>query len=256
MKKILLSLAAIFLLIGESALTELMADSTAPPPLKAAVALKKTSFSFCEEPIEIVLTLANISGAGIVTKSGFGSSPFHLFLTFIDPEGKPVVAQSLTAENDDTGDQPPPIIWVQDEPKQAEPVETLPGNWTLSVDIPKAQTYYNLPKYGEYSVKAAIPFVAYPAVNFTESQVNYSRLDSFTWAGTLYSGIATFSIKAGDLDHDGDVDTNDVNIVIAARNKPAAKPCDPKDLDGDGKITALDARKLALLCTRPKCAIK
>lgn len=60
----------------------------------------------------------------------------------------------------------------------------------------------------------------------------------------------------GDLDLDGDVDQNDLNILLAARNKPASGPSDPRDLDGDGKITVLDGRKLTLLCTRPRCATK
>ncbi len=57
----------------------------------------------------------------------------------------------------------------------------------------------------------------------------------------------------GDLDSDGDVDKNDLNILLTYRNKPASA-CPAADLDGDGMITVLDARKLVLLCTRPSCA--
>ena len=62
--------------------------------------------------------------------------------------------------------------------------------------------------------------------------------------------------EEGDLDGDGDVNQNDLNIILAALNTPATGPGDPRDLDGDGMITALDARKLIALCTRPRCALK
>ena len=58
----------------------------------------------------------------------------------------------------------------------------------------------------------------------------------------------------GDLNDDHDVDRDDMSILLVSRNTPASGPDDLKDLDGDGTITALDARKLRLLCTRPRCA--
>jgi len=64
--------------------------------------------------------------------------------------------------------------------------------------------------------------------------------------------LSCFAVR-GDLDGDSDVDQSDVNILLGYRNKPASA-CPACDLDGDGMITALDARKLVLLCTRPRCA--
>jgi hypothetical protein len=60
----------------------------------------------------------------------------------------------------------------------------------------------------------------------------------------------------GDLDGDGDVDRNDLGILLSALNKPAAGSNDPRDFDGDGKITVLDARILTTLFTRPGGATK
>ena len=56
-------------------------------------------------------------------------------------------------------------------------------------------------------------------------------------------------LRAGDIDGDGDVDMDDFEIVMAARNTPADGPDDPRDLDGDGMITVLDARILVTLFT-------
>ena len=58
----------------------------------------------------------------------------------------------------------------------------------------------------------------------------------------------------GDQDGDTDVDVDDIAIILADVNTPAGGPTDPKDLDGDGTITSLDAGKAVLLCNRPLCA--
>ena len=58
----------------------------------------------------------------------------------------------------------------------------------------------------------------------------------------------------GDLDGDGDVDRDDVAIVLTGRGQPASGPDDPRDVTGDGLITVGDARALVLMCTRPNCA--
>ncbi len=66
--------------------------------------------------------------------------------------------------------------------------------------------------------------------------------------------IAKRATVLGDLDSDGDVDKNDINLVLAAKGTAASGPSDPRDIDKDGQITILDARKLTLMCTRPNCA--
>jgi hypothetical protein len=56
-----------------------------------------------------------------------------------------------------------------------------------------------------------------------------------------------------DRDGDHDVDQDDLDALMADLYEEV-EAGDPRDLDGDGRITALDARKLTLLCTRPACA--
>jgi len=67
----------------------------------------------------------------------------------------------------------------------------------------------------------------------------------------------------GDLTCNGDVDLHDVNILNQNLNKTKSQSscglttCNTTcDLDGDGKITVLDSRKLVNLCTRPRCAVQ
>ena len=60
---------------------------------------------------------------------------------------------------------------------------------------------------------------------------------------TLAFGQAPPQAMPGDLDGDGDVDRDDMNVILAARNTPATGPDDPRDLDGDGMITGPGCQK-------------
>ena len=96
--------------------------------------------------------------------------------------------------------------------------------------------------------------------------LNFNGSDSFSYTiddgyGGSASATVTVTVEAGnpcqlfgDVDCDGDVDRDDIGLISAARNTPASSPQDRRDLDGDGMITALDARKAVLECTRPRCA--
>ena len=59
-----------------------------------------------------------------------------------------------------------------------------------------------------------------------------------------------------DIDTDTDVDRDDIFAILASRNTPASGPNDPRDIDGDGTITGLDARRCVRECTRPRCATR
>ncbi len=55
-----------------------------------------------------------------------------------------------------------------------------------------------------------------------------------------------------DLDGSADVDLYDIGILLGYRNQQA-DACLECDIDGDGMITVLDARRCVLECTRPRC---
>ncbi len=61
------------------------------------------------------------------------------------------------------------------------------------------------------------------------------------------------ALRPCDVDHDGDVDRCDLNLVLAGRGQRASGPSDPRDVDHDGWITVLDARICTKLCETPRC---
>jgi streptogramin lyase len=62
--------------------------------------------------------------------------------------------------------------------------------------------------------------------------------------------------KNGDLNDDKFIDKTDVQLISASINQPATGPFDPRDIDGDGFLTVLDARQIVRLCSKPLCANK
>jgi len=84
-------------------------------------------------------------------------------------------------------------------------------------------------------------------LDFLEGEAGYFTLSADT-LGDVYNTEAI----PGDFDDDGQVCRTDLNIILSHRNQPA-DACPQCDLDGDGTITVLDARKLILMCTNPRC---
>ena len=75
--------------------------------------------------------------------------------------------------------------------------------------------------------------------------------------GNAVSTTVTVLVRGGlrgDINGDGQVDIDDLNILDMALNTPANSPNDARDLNHDGLINALDARILTTLCTYSRCA--
>ena len=62
------------------------------------------------------------------------------------------------------------------------------------------------------------------------------------------------TVQRCDLDGNDQIDINDIRAIMARRNQPATGPDDPADNDGDGVVTANDARQCTLQCTNSRCA--
>ncbi len=94
------------------------------------------------------------------------------------------------------------------------------------------------------------------AISFIMTGEGRRSAESFEGAGNHKDQVATLHCwytVFGDFNEDGIVDRNDANIIKANRNQPASV-CPDCDIDGDGTITILDARKLTTMCTYPRCA--
>ncbi|WP_215404442.1 dockerin type I domain-containing protein [Janthinobacterium sp. JC611] len=96
-------------------------------------------------------------------------------------------------------------------------------------------------------------------VNLLPMLVSDQRVDVLLADGTMvdYSELSvtytSVSAAPGDLNNDGAVDRADVSILLLGLNTLASGPNDPRDFDRDGRITALDVRKLVAGCSHPLC---
>lgn len=204
LKKIFYIIILSTLVLGLAGTGKSIAQGT-PPNIRVSIALTDSNANdpklvySLNDPIPIVFTMNN-EGDAVITSKGFSNRPFHLFLNFIGPDGKVIRANELaTSVYNDPG--PPPLIFVNGEPLQAEPVEVIESAWVWSTAIPNAHSYYSLLKIGRYSVNAIIPIRTYSSISHVLEGIEYSLIDSFAWAGTLISNTAEVVIVA---DYDGD----------------------------------------------------
>ncbi|MBI5256832.1 MAG: hypothetical protein HY855_10065 [Burkholderiales bacterium] len=129
---------------------------------------------------------------------------------------------------------------------------SLPAGASVSVKVRTADTVPALQGQSFADVSNGVAFSAFG--KYLEAQVRLTA--NSLGASPVLQDITIASVlqEKCDIDQDGDVDINDINAILAARNKtvPPANPA--LDIDGNGVINVNDSRGCVLKCTRPKCA--
>ena len=144
------------------------------------------------------------------------------------------------------GPTPPPLA----------PGSAVTVNWT-------APTRHTADALGLYRVGAAdstplaVQFIS-AGTTGTASFVLPSAPGRYDFRYLVNGGARAVSnaLAAGttcDADASGTVDRSDIAAILSARGA-SVFPGDPRDADGDGQVTVLDARACVSLCTRAQCA--
>lgn len=205
-----------------------------PLPLSFNLLLDKSVY-YPGEPINVVMSLVNNSGSEVYTSKGFGDSFFHLFLYFVDPDGKLVKSFQLkdfTAttlqpkEFPSSTPKPPPVFYVIENGVekliQGDPIEILQNGWIVTLKF-DAFEYYSLVKGGAHTVAGKISMRTY-ATYETASDVKFSRIATPNRQGTLESNTVNFTLVR-DADNDGyyyplaygsqaEIDCNDNDAMV------------------------------------------
>lgn len=83
-----------------------------------------------------------------------------------------------------------------------------------------------------------------------------SHTESFPYQLVVsYDGVAT-PVDYCDVNDDDAIDSLDIAIITDAIGQTATGPTDPRDVDGDGTITVLDARGCTFQCDHADCAVE
>jgi hypothetical protein len=129
--------------------------------------------------------------------------------------------------------------------------DAVPAGASVQVRARSADTVAGLPVAAYLPVSKGVQFAATGRYIQIETRLNANTGNESPVLFDLT--VASNAPLACDIDRDGDVDTNDVGLIRSAIGQvPAAG--DPRDANGDTKITINDVRYCTLRCTRASCA--
>ena len=180
--------------------TPVAAQLLPSPGVAVGLSLNRATY-IPSDPIQVIVSLTNVSGAPVVTSQSVTEEPLPLLLTFIDPDGLPISAQAFGAQTHEG--PPPPTLLLGSEYVQVDPVIVLAPGASSAVTLPNARLFYLLTKPGRYTVTVTVPLRTYPAILRTgEDGTAYAKLDTALFGGAITSNTVEFFLVA-DADGDG-----------------------------------------------------
>jgi hypothetical protein len=179
------------------------------------------------------------SGGGIVALTGNSSD------SGIDTNGNGLFDQ-LRVDLEVSVPGPAIYEWsARLEDARGKEIAFYTGQGPLAAGVGTVQFLFDAVQIGKNAVNG--PYFVRGLLLFAPGQGSLLASDAATTEAYQYTQFEGAPAR-GDLDGDGDIDREDLAIILEARGSLAG-PDDQRDLDGDGQITVLDARKLVALFT-------
>ncbi len=147
---------------------------------------------------------------------------------------------------------------------------SAPAEWWVYADTPMGPYYFNSvtnswqPGQGAsyqqamFESQKTIPVSSFPAglYKFYFNVDHDVDGENFHVLNAAEVEVLLVPTKSCDANGDDNVDRNDIVLIMAARNTAATGSSDPRDHDGDGIITVLDARQCIFQCDLNNCAVQ
>lgn len=128
--------------------------------------------------------------------------------------------------------------------------DQVPSGASVQVEARTADTQAGLSGLAFQTVSKGVQFAA--TGRFIQIQTRLSA-NANRDSPILFDLSVSSLANTCDIDGDGDIDRNDIALIRSAIGQtPVAN--DPRDDNGDGKITIVDVRSCTLKCTRANCA--
>ena len=128
--------------------------------------------------------------------------------------------------------------------------DILPQGSAVVVQARASDSQAGLPLATYQPVSKAVQFAATGRFIQIQARLNASSTNA---SPVLLDLTVNSVVTSCDIDLDGDVDSADITLIRAGLGQTPV-PADPRDANGDGKITVVDTRACVLRCTRPNCA--